>query len=188
MEALTNATDNGIPAAQELAQAQIGLQKDIGETRKEIMEGLLPSFVQTITEGQNLSDTVTNKLTPAMQAMVSPTADVAKSQAQVREEVEQGLSAIDGIIGTMEKAGEEANEYAEANETLKTKLGDTNEALIEHINQTNELVGTEENHTNAILKVADSLAQHRVAIDQLNEVLTTSEGQLLSYQNAVGSR
>ena len=187
MEALTNATDNGIPAAQELAEAHIQLNKDQQELSKGIMNDLLPGIVQTTTGGQQLSDTITNQLTPAMQNMVSPTTDVAKSQTQIREEIESARSTIDGYVEDVSKQIEKSVEWAEANATLTTKLGDTNEALIEHINQTNELVGTEENATNAILKVADSLAQHRVNIDQLNEVLSTSEGQLLSYQNAIAA-
>jgi len=187
MESLTNATEDGRTAEEQLSVAQIQLQKDTLELEKGIMDGLLPSFVQTVNEGQNLSDTVTNKLTPAMQNMVSPTADVAKSQTMIREEIESGRSTIGDYVTNIEGVTEKSNEWAEANETLKTKLGDTNDALIEHINQMNELVGTEENATNAILEIAGSLAEHRVNIDQLTESLNTQEGQLLSYQNAVAA-
>ena len=156
------------------------------EGQKPVWQALVGDVTKYLQEhnlfGQQL-DTTTPKIEKEAVALDT----VAASEAKAREEVEAGRITIDEYNATIEGATEKSNAWAEANATLTTKLDETNQGLIEHVNQTNELVGSDENATNAILKVADSLAQHKVNIDQLTETLSTQEGQLLSYQNAVAA-
>lgn len=105
----------------------------------------------------------------------------------VKQKIEEGRAEIDGFVAGVTTQIGKSTEWATANETLKTSLGNTNEALYEHVQQTNELVGSQENAANAILKLEDSIAQHQANIDQLNTTLGTGAGQMLSYQNAIAA-
>ena len=161
-------------------------QTKILEGQKPVWQALVGDIEKFLQE-HNLFGQQLDTTTPKIEKETVSLDATAAAHAKVKEEVEAGRSTIDEYVGTIEGVAEKSNAWAEANATLTDKLRDTNEALIEHVNQTNELVGSDENATNAILKIADSLAQHKVNIDQLNTSLSTSEGQLLSYQNAVAA-
>ena len=121
---------------------------------------------------------VQEKLNASMGAGASATASAGVAVKDYRGIIEEARGGIDGFV-------EKQRVMTENSETLKVKLHELNEASTENINQTMELVGSTENYNDALLTVGQSIADHQVKIDQLNQTLGTAEGQQLSFTNAV---
>ena len=165
-------------SAQTTAQAfdvQSGSTKAMGS---EI--SLTGENVNQLNEVMGKSPEVVEKLTTAANSAGPALAGVKTPIEEIKASIEGARAGIDNYVQGIEN-------QVEASETLKVKLHEQNEAATENIQQTNALVGSSENYNQALLGVGQSIADHNVKIDQLNQTLNTSEGQFLSYANAVGA-
>jgi hypothetical protein len=150
----------------------------------EATDGSIKSLLDAGEHSKNLNEAYqiltgsTDTLGKTTQAAVPPTKEQAAAIEGIKGKIEGARAGIDGFVESQKIAAESSN-------TLTVKLHEQNEGVTENINQTMALVGSTENYNDALLTVGQSIADHQVKIDQLNQTLGTAEGQQLSFTNAV---